>query len=54
MSQLVYAAGRENVSHVWVAGRLLIDDRAFTGIDLRDLDKRAGLWQNKLSAETRP
>jgi len=53
MSQLVYAAGRENVSHVWVAGRLLIEDRAFTGIDLRDLDKRAGLWQNKLSAETR-
>ncbi|OFZ72661.1 MAG: N-ethylammeline chlorohydrolase [Betaproteobacteria bacterium RBG_16_64_9] len=54
MSHLVYAAGRESVSHVWVAGRLLIDDRAFTGIDLRDLDKRARLWQNKLRAETRP
>ena len=54
MSQLVYAAGRENVSHVWVAGRLLIDERAYTGIDLTDLDKRAGLWQNKLARETRP
>ena len=53
MSQLVYAAGRENVTHVWVAGRLLIDDRAFTGINLGDLDKRVGLWQNKLSGETR-
>jgi len=54
MSQLVYAAGRENVSHVWVAGRMLISDRAFTGIDARDLDMRASLWQNKLIGETRP
>jgi 5-methylthioadenosine/S-adenosylhomocysteine deaminase len=54
MSQLVYAAGREHVSHVWVAGRLLIDNHAFTSIDVPDLDKRAGLWQNKLVGETRP
>jgi 5-methylthioadenosine/S-adenosylhomocysteine deaminase len=53
MSQLVYAAGRENVSHVWVAGRMLVDDGAFTSIDLPDLHKRAGLWQNKLVGETR-
>lgn len=54
MSQLVYAAGREDVSHVWVQGRLLVENRAFTGIDLHDLDKRIGLWQNKLTSETRP
>lgn len=53
MSQLAYVAGRENVSHVWVAGRLLVDNRAFTGIDLPDLDNRAALWQNKLIGETR-
>lgn len=51
LSQLVYAAGRENVTHVWVAGRLLIGDGAFTAIDLRDLDKRIGLWQNHLTGE---
>lgn len=54
MSQLVYAAGRENVSHVWVEGRLLVEERAFTGMVLSDLDKRIGLWQNKLTSETRP
>lgn len=52
LSQLVYAAGRENVTHVWVAGRPVIGDGAFTAIDLRDLDKRIGLWQNQLTGGT--
>jgi len=54
LSQLVYAAGRENVTHVWVAGRLLIDAGAFTTIDVGDLDNRVALWQNNLTAEIRP
>ncbi|OGA18691.1 MAG: N-ethylammeline chlorohydrolase [Betaproteobacteria bacterium RIFCSPLOWO2_02_FULL_63_19] len=54
LSQLVYAAGRENVTHVWVAGRLLLGDGAFTAIDQRDLDKRIGLWQNELTGESAP
>ena len=53
MSHLVYSAGRENVSHVWVAGRLLVEERGLTSLDIGDLDKRALLWQNKLVGETR-
>ncbi len=53
LSHLVYAAGRENVTHVWVAGRLLVEDRAFTSIAEADLDKQIYLWQTKLIGETR-
>ena len=34
VSQLVYAAGREQVRHVWVAGRRLLNNRELTTIDL--------------------
>ena len=54
LSHLVYVAGRENVSHVWVAGRQVVENGALTGVDSDDLDIRARLWQNKLASETRP
>jgi 5-methylthioadenosine/S-adenosylhomocysteine deaminase len=48
VSHLVYVAGREHVSHVWVAGT----PRVFDGNVLRmyntDLSALASLWQNKL------
>ena len=52
LSHLVYAAGREHVSDVWVAGRRLlrngiIPDSA-PDFPLRDLDSRSKLWQNRL------
>jgi len=46
VSHLVYVAGRENVSHVWVAGRLLMRDREFENPALERLDSRGQLWQN--------
>ena len=52
-SHLVYAAGRENVSHVWVAGELLVDNGHLSRLDGADLDKRAVLWQNDLVRETK-
>ena len=48
-SQAVYACGREHVTHVWVDGEALVADRRLTRVDPRDLEKRAGLWQNRLS-----
>ena len=51
-SHVVYAAGREQVSHVWVGGRLVLADRTPTRIDLADLDNRTRLWQNKIGSET--
>ncbi len=52
ISHLVYAAGRENVSHVWVAGRLLVENRELKNRPKNDLEKLAVLWQNRLSMET--
>jgi 5-methylthioadenosine/S-adenosylhomocysteine deaminase len=53
VAQIVYAAGRENVSHVWVAGRLLVEDRELKMVPKNDLENLAVLWQNRLSMETR-
>jgi 5-methylthioadenosine/S-adenosylhomocysteine deaminase len=46
LSHLVYVAGRENVSHVWVAGQLLMREREFEHPALRSLESRWQLWQN--------
>ncbi|MEO8040848.1 MAG: TRZ/ATZ family hydrolase [Betaproteobacteria bacterium] len=50
ISHLVYAAGRSDVSHVWVAGECLVEERRFTRIDETDLMRRAHHWQNALGA----
>jgi 5-methylthioadenosine/S-adenosylhomocysteine deaminase len=48
VSHLVYAAGRECVSHVWIRGVLLLRDSRLTRVEPRELEKRASLWHNKL------
>jgi len=56
VSHLVYAAGRHDVSDVWVAGRHLL--RAGIIPDLaphfpfKDLDTRSKMWQNTLRGRT--
>jgi 5-methylthioadenosine/S-adenosylhomocysteine deaminase len=52
VSHLVYSAGREHVSHVWVAGRMLLEKRRFSAMDSTELEKVALLWHNKLVAES--
>ena len=49
ISHLVYAAGRENVSHVWVNGELLLDERRLTMLDVDDLTAKATFWQKRIS-----
>jgi 5-methylthioadenosine/S-adenosylhomocysteine deaminase len=49
VSHLVYACGREQVTHVWVAGEAVVEDRALVRVDPGELEKRAGLWQNRLA-----
>ncbi len=53
ISHLVYAAGRENVSHVWVRGEAVVAERQLVTLGRADLDKRAHLWQNQLALETK-
>jgi len=53
ISHLVYAAGREHVSHVWVRGKPMVADRQLLTLRHADLDNRARLWQNQLALETK-
>jgi 5-methylthioadenosine/S-adenosylhomocysteine deaminase len=48
LSHLVYAAGREHVTHVWVNGELVVDDGNLTTIDTREVLARAAFWREKI------
>ena len=50
VSQIVYAAGREQVTDVWVAGRHLLSDGVLTKIDEADLLDRAATWGSRIAA----
>jgi 5-methylthioadenosine/S-adenosylhomocysteine deaminase len=49
VSHLVYAAGRDNVSHVWIEGRARVAERRLVGLDEQDLQDKARWWQRRLS-----
>ena len=49
VSHLVYCAGREHVSHVWVAGEPRLDERRLLTLDAQDLHDKAIWWQSRLS-----
>jgi 5-methylthioadenosine/S-adenosylhomocysteine deaminase len=49
LSHLVYAAGREHVSHVWVAGELRYQQGIFANIEAQELKEIASVWQGKLN-----
>ena len=50
ISHLVYVAGRENVTHVWIDGKLKLNDRRLVDLDTDDLSARATYWHGKLTA----
>ena len=50
VSHLVYAAGRENVTHVWVDGEPLVEERRLTRLEGHDWHQRAAAWRERLSA----
>ena len=49
VSQLIYSAGRENVSNVWVAGNHLLKDKELTTLDEKTILQKAAYWQKKIS-----
>jgi 5-methylthioadenosine/S-adenosylhomocysteine deaminase len=49
VSHLVYAAGREQVTHVWVDGEPRLDGGRLVGEAFEHLDARVHLWQNSLA-----
>jgi len=50
VSHLVYVAGREDVTHVWVDGKLKLNERRLVNIDTDDLTARAAYWRTKLTS----
>lgn len=51
VSHLVYVAGREDVTHVWVDGRLKLNERRLVDLEPDDLTTRAAYWRGKLNAK---
>ena len=49
VSHVVYAAGREHVTHVWVEGRARVAGRRLVGLDVNDIQDKARWWQGRLS-----
>ncbi len=54
VSHLVYAAGRDHVSDVWIAGQPKLRARRFVGDAFDHLDTRVQLWQNALAGLAGP
>jgi 5-methylthioadenosine/S-adenosylhomocysteine deaminase len=49
VAQLVYAASRDQVEDVWVAGRRLVADGRLTRIDEAAIVARAGAWRDRIA-----
>ena len=48
VSHLVFVAGREAVTHVWIAGKCCVDDKKMLESPTNTLDAAIALWQNRL------
>jgi len=48
LSHLVNVAGRESVTHVWVAGKCCVDHKRLVQNGQNDLESSIALWQNRL------
>ena len=53
VSHLVYTASREQVSHVWVNGRILLEDKKLTTINPSELQYRTAYWQERIATTSR-
>ena len=50
IAQLVYAANRNQVSHVWVHGELLLEHGEFTRLDGNEIRRATRIWHDRLRA----
>ena len=56
VSQLVYSTQSNQVSHVWINGKLLLDNGELTSLNIRNIRKQTLVWQQRLkqSADDAP
>lgn len=50
ISQLIYAAGRHQVSDVWIAGKRKLADHVLVGIDVPAMLARTHAWRERIAA----
>jgi len=50
VSTLIYAAGRQHVSDVWIAGRRKLTDATLVGVDVAALRAKARAWGERIAA----
>jgi len=49
VSHLVYSAGREHVSHVWVDGKILVNAGKLTTLDEQEIVARTVFWKDRIN-----
>ncbi len=49
LSHLVYCAGREHVTHVWVGGEIRVEEGKFVSLDEAALVAKAAFWKEKIA-----
>lgn len=49
VSHLIYAASSQQVSHVWIGGRLILEDGDFLHMDVDEIIDRAKFWAEKIA-----
>lgn len=49
VSHLVYVADREHVSHVWVNGKILLNNKQLMTLNSQELRYRANFWQERIA-----
>jgi 5-methylthioadenosine/S-adenosylhomocysteine deaminase len=49
VSQIVYAASRQQVTDVWVAGKRLLQQRQLTTLNIDELSAKVANWQQRLA-----
>ncbi|MCG2577099.1 TRZ/ATZ family hydrolase [Dechloromonas sp. XY25] len=54
VSHIVNVAGREHITHVWVAGKCCVDNKTLPNHPQNDLESAVALWQNSLEFRQQP
>ncbi len=50
LSQLVYAHNGSQVSHSWINGKMVMEDRTLVNMELADVVQRARSWQHRINS----
>ncbi|MBE9538780.1 MAG: TRZ/ATZ family hydrolase [Proteobacteria bacterium] len=51
ISQLVYASNGSQVTHSWINGKLLLENRALNNIDMPQLMQKIQKWQHRIGSQ---